>query len=120
MASGQTLPAGQPVQIELSGLPHHPSWPRLLALAAAIVILVYGAWLAAIGPDQKLLAARANLEKRRAALLDDLVSVETQRAGGPTEGSKLEARRERLVAQLERVYAQLDHDLPGAAAPAAR
>jgi hypothetical protein len=119
MASGQGLAPGARVQFQLDGLPHHSRLPRFVALGIAVFFIGLGVWLAVNGPDPRLLEARQKLEQKRAALLDDLVALERQRAAGTLEPLKFESRRETLVAQLERVYAQLDHRV-GAAAQAAR
>jgi hypothetical protein len=44
VASGPGLAAGEPLTIEITGLPYHPAWPRNVALAAAGVIVALGLW----------------------------------------------------------------------------
>jgi hypothetical protein len=40
------LTAGEPLVVRLTGLPHHPRWPRDVALGAAGLILIVGLWAA--------------------------------------------------------------------------
>lgn len=44
VAAGPGLAAGQSLSMEISGLPHHPSWPRNLALALASALVAAGVW----------------------------------------------------------------------------
>ena len=48
VANGPAIPAGQALDLEISGLPHHPLWPRYLALSLATVIAGAGIWAAAV------------------------------------------------------------------------
>nr|MCU0256690.1 hypothetical protein [Vicinamibacterales bacterium] len=67
---------------------------------------------------ERLLAERRKLEAQRESLLERLVEVDRQRAAARgAEVAKLAARREDLLAQLERVYGQLDRDVPAAPGP---
>jgi hypothetical protein len=45
-ASGPAMALGVPFTLEITGLPYHPTWPRLLALAAAAAIIALGLWSA--------------------------------------------------------------------------
>lgn len=45
-ASGPAIPAGQALTLEISGLPHHPVWPRWIALALAAGFILLGFWSA--------------------------------------------------------------------------
>jgi hypothetical protein len=47
VASGPAIPAGQALELEISGLPHHPVWPRYVALSLASVLIGAGIWAAA-------------------------------------------------------------------------
>ena len=44
VGAGPALAAGQPLQLQISGLPHHATWPRTLALTLAGLIVVAGFW----------------------------------------------------------------------------
>lgn len=50
LGTGPGLAAGQALSLEISGLPHHPEWPRNLALALAGVIVAAGLWGAYVKP----------------------------------------------------------------------
>jgi hypothetical protein len=55
-ARGPALAAGQALELEITGLPHHTAWPRNLALGLAGVIVVIGIWAAAF-PSRRRRAA---------------------------------------------------------------
>jgi hypothetical protein len=56
VAGGPAIPAGQSLVLEISGLPHHPAWPRYVALSLAVVIAGAGIWAAA-SPNPRRRAA---------------------------------------------------------------
>ena len=105
------LPAGATVTVELSGLPVHSTAPRNIAIALAALVLAGGAWLARQGrvDDAEL---RARLTARRDTLLGDLARLEARRRGG-REPERDATRRQRLVAELEQIYAELDESGAG-------
>ena len=111
LASGPAVPAGGTVTIQLSNLPAHSPVPRYVALTLATAILGLGAWMAfGRGPQAK--DARPRLIARRKALLAELAALETRhRTGGAVD----EMQRQRLVAELEQIYGELDeaHTPPG-------
>jgi hypothetical protein len=118
MATGQGLAPGTRVQFQLDGLPHHSRLPRFVALGIAVFFVGLGAWLASNGPDPLVQQARQKLAHKRDALLEELVALEKQHAKGIDQG-RFTARREALLTQLERVYAQLDHGaVPSVSEPA--
>jgi hypothetical protein len=43
---GPAIAAGQSLVLDITGLPHHPRWPRYLALTLAGVIMAVGIWAA--------------------------------------------------------------------------
>ncbi len=47
LATGPAIPAGQSLGFEISGLPHHATWPRTVALSLAGIIVLAGIWGAA-------------------------------------------------------------------------
>ena len=47
LGTGPGLAAGQSMTLEISGLPHHATWPRTLALSLAGIIAAAGIWGAA-------------------------------------------------------------------------
>ncbi len=109
VAQGPAVAAGDELAITLTGLPHHPVWPRNLSLALASIVLVAGVWGAARRrPEQ---AVRQNtLRARREHLFGDLAALEEQRRGGRIDEGKYAARHTRLVTALEGVYAELDQE----------
>ena len=46
VATGPGLAANADLSLDISGLPHHPVWPREVALALAGIILSVGIWAA--------------------------------------------------------------------------
>jgi hypothetical protein len=121
LASGPALPAGSALTLQLSNLPVHSQTPRLVALSLAAAIIGLGAWLAfAARPARR--EPRPRLIERRDALLAELAALETRRKGagdpdgrsnpdgrrGGPSGPPEEARRQRLLAQLEQIYGELD------------
>jgi hypothetical protein len=108
LAAGPALKAGQGFEFDVTGIPHHPVWPRNVALALALMLLAAGAWAALRrGGTSGEVAARQVLERRREAIFQDLVRLERQRKKGEAgEGS--DERRIALVAELEKIYGELD------------
>jgi hypothetical protein len=50
---GGPVTAGQALDIEISGLPFRPAWPRNTALALAGLILAAGAWAGFLRPGRR-------------------------------------------------------------------
>ena len=48
LGSGPALAAGAALELEISGLPHYPRWPRNLALTLAGLIMSLGVWGAVV------------------------------------------------------------------------
>ncbi len=111
---GPALKAGQVFAFDVTGIPHHPTWPRNVALALAVLLLGAGAW-AAIGGGRRSgeAAARQVLEARREAIFAQLLRIEEQRKQGGSGEADLDARRAALVAELEKIYGELDAEAPG-------
>ena len=64
VGQGPPLAAGSDVTFAFTGLPHAPTWPRNVALALAVVILLAGAFAAVqrppgAGRDGRAAAARS-------------------------------------------------------------
>ena len=116
LGSGPALAAGQELSLALTGLPSRSHLGRTLSLALAILVLLAGAWAAVsarrVSGDA---SRRAQLVERRDRLMADLVRLEEQSRAGTVDPRRYAARHEELVAQLERVYGELDRQ-PGAAA----
>jgi hypothetical protein len=120
-STGGAVPAGQPIAIEVTGLPHHNSVPRWIALSLSVAIVVAGAW-AARRPDDNAEARAAEhrrLLAKRDKLFAELVRLEHDRRSGRADERRYASRREELVRALEHVYSALDSDDAGPE-PAAR
>jgi len=109
---GAAVPAGQVVQLNVTGIPHHSVAPRWIALGLAAAIVAIGAWAATTPEDDKAAAAaeRKRLVAKREKLLSELVRLEHDRAKGRVDERRYAFRREELVASLEQVYGALDSD----------
>jgi hypothetical protein len=77
-----------------------------VALAMAILILGVGLWLA-FTPGEARAAAVTRLQKQRTRLMGDLVGLERKRRHHELSPAE-EAKRQRLLGDLERVVAELD------------
>ena len=56
LASGPAIAADQRLTLDISGLPHHPVWPRYLALTLAGAMISIGTWAAVFVPARRLIA----------------------------------------------------------------
>ena len=113
-ATGGAVPAGQPLTLSLSDIPHHSSAPRRIALTLAVAIVLLGAWAATrpTGLASAQSADRKRVAARRDKLFNDLVRLENDRRTGRTDDRRYAARREDLIAALEQVYNALEsHDI---------
>src|SRR4051794_15242831 len=124
--TGGRVAAGQPIQLTVDGIPHHPQAPRQVALGLAAAVVLVGAWFATRpSMDAPAEAAeRKRLVARREKLLNELARLEQDYRNGRTEERRYGARREELIASLEQVYNALDNDAgsdanarPGITAP---
>lgn len=114
-AQGGAVPAGQPIQLVLSGLPHHSTTPRIVALAMAVGIILAGAWVATqkTPAGERSRADRKRVIARKEKLFGELVRLEADARNGRVDETKYGPRREQLIAALELVYGALDEsDLP--------
>ena len=107
-AAGGGVPVGKPVTLTVSGLPHHSSAPRNIAIAVAVLVIVAGVWFGRAPAQGSPAAERKELIARRERLFHDLVRLETDRRRGKGDASRYRARREELVSALEHVYGVLD------------
>jgi len=109
---GNALPAGQPLTLDISGLLHHSRAPRWAALSLAAGIVIIGVWLGRKPADAVTLKdERKRLIARREKLFQELVKLEQERRNGRVDRTRHGARREELLAELERVYGALDDEL---------
>lgn len=108
LASGPRLASGDVLTVSFTDLPVHDLMPRWIAVGIALAIIVaFLAW--GFSPAQQ--PARASLQDERARLMRELVAIEERRRAGKAKPKDAE-RRPALVAELERVLAELD-EAPG-------
>ncbi len=114
--TGGRIPSGQAVELELSGLPHHNQWPRIIALSLSGVIMAVGVWgsSGAGGADPAAQRLEA-LRDRRETLFTALVRIERQYRQGKIGAARHGTRRAALIAQLEQVLRDLDDGMAPAA-----
>ena len=109
LGQGPPQAAGSMLTLNVSGLPHHTSVPRTIALLLACLMIASGIWAAARTPRQAGDAARMKqLKGKREKIFSELVRLEQQRQTGSVDASRYAERRPSLIAQLERVYRDLD------------
>ncbi len=116
MGTAGRLAEGQPLTLEFSGLPAPTTWPRNVALALAALFAAWAAWAVWRGAPEAQLAREA-LIKERERLLGAIAAIDAERRARG-EDARAAAKRERLVAAAEQVYAELDR-LPGGSGTAA-
>lgn len=111
-AAGPRVAAGVPLSFEISGLPYHSAVPGQVTLALAFVILAAGVWAAATPPPAEGGGAerRRRLESRREKRFADLVKLEQQHRNGRVGATRYANRRRELMADLERIYGELDDE----------
>jgi hypothetical protein len=117
LAQGQKLAAGSTLSMSVSGLPHHTATPRRVALGLAIAVLLTAVWASAKPPRGASASRVKQLTGKREKIFSELVRLEQQRRAGQVDPARYAERRPALIAQLERVYRDLDAD-GGQGAPA--
>jgi hypothetical protein len=106
LGSGPALPPGATLSVTLSNVPVHSRTPRYVALALALAVAGLGTWLAATAQSTSG-KARETLVARRERLMGDLVRLEARRRAGDLPARDA-ARRQRILAELEQIYGELD------------
>ncbi|MEO7272655.1 MAG: hypothetical protein ABIX28_13625 [Vicinamibacterales bacterium] len=112
LGQGPAINTGGRLAFTISGLRHHPLWPRNLALGLAALVLVAGLWASA-RPARAVAAEEARRQKlmaKRDKLFAELAGLEAQRARGLDE-ARYDAQRSPLIQALERIYVELGEDL---------
>ena len=112
MATGGRINPGDTLTLNLSGLPHHSNVVRDVGVGFGVIVLIVGLYLGFTGKPSH--GEDAQLKQRREKLYADLMALEEQRRKGRIDDDRYATRRESLVAQLERVMGELDHDPVGA------
>jgi hypothetical protein len=109
LAQGPGVAAGNALTIKVTGLPHHSPLPRRITLALVTAIIGIACWAAAKGPRPGGDSARVKqLTSKREKIYGDLIKLEQQRRAGTVDAARYADRRPALLAQLERVYRDLD------------
>ncbi len=118
VANGPGIPAGGVLTLQFENVPHASTWPRTLAVAIALAVLLWGAWAASDTGSAEVTAHQHKLEARRDRLFEQLVRLEEELATKGPDPQRA-ARRADLTAQLERLYRDLDRlDVTGHSGPA--
>jgi hypothetical protein len=112
VAGGNTLAAGTPLVLSITGMPYRSAAPRWIVLTISGVIFAMGVWGSwrpqADAGDRK--AERKRLIARREKLFQELVRLETEHRQGRGDRGRFESRREELLRSLEQIYTALDAD----------
>jgi len=109
VAQGPAVPAGGVVTLNLSGLPHAPTWPRNVTLALASAVLLWGVWAAVRRPRVAAVVPQRNaLEQQRERLFSSLMALDAQHRSGEVDNERYTEVRQELMASLSRVYVELD------------
>lgn len=116
VGTGGRLNEGQAVELTFSNVPAPPAWPFWSAIAAAVAGLAWMAWaIASSGPDHERERHALGVERERLLGAIAALDAETRARGADP---KRDAKRERLMAAVEQIYARLD-ELPGGSGQAA-
>ena len=107
VANGPGLRPSEAIVLEFTGLPHAARWPRYVGLGVALAVLLLGAWGSMTGRASGA-DARQRLEARRERLFEELAALDVEHRQGRLDPAHYGDRRRVLVAELERIYAQLD------------
>jgi hypothetical protein len=106
---GGAVQAGEVLRFSFSGLPHHSTWPRNLALVLAALVLAGGVWSSLRGGSAAPLdARRQELETARDRLFEELTALELRHREHQIDPDHYAERRRELIIALERVYTALD------------
>lgn len=109
-AAGGAVPAATPIQLTVTGLPHHSSWPRYTALGLAMAVALAGVVFGGRSSPHRGGDVRKRLLGRRERLFQELVRLENDHRRGKGDAARYAARREELLAQLEHVYGALESE----------
>jgi hypothetical protein len=112
LGQGGALAAGTPLTVTFTNLPLHSRAPRYVTLGVALAIAGVGAWLAVTARNTRGRDRQALIAKRE-SLLAELSQLETRHRQGAVAKDRYDARRQRLLTQLEQIYGELDEVSPG-------
>ncbi|HUF24936.1 MAG TPA: hypothetical protein VMN81_12465 [Vicinamibacterales bacterium] len=108
VGNGPAIPAGGTLTLTFDNLPHHPRWPRFMALGVAVAIMIGGLVIGFAAKSAKHTVGRRALQDARAARFAELAALEEGRSSGAVSETHYAAERSRIVASLEDIYAALD------------
>jgi hypothetical protein len=110
---GQTtrLNAGDTLVLEIDGLPDQSETLRDVFIGLSLVVLLAGAWMAFTGGRRQGNRER-QLTARRDKLFEELVALEEKHGAGQVDEADFARRRGVIVAELERLYGQIER-IPG-------
>ena len=113
-ATGPAVPAGQPISLTLSGLPHRSQVPLTIALGLVVIIVAIGVWSVATARVSSANdARRQRLDAQRERVFNDLVKLEEQHRASGGADARYQAKRGELVGRLERIYRQIEDETAG-------
>lgn len=106
LSNGPSLAANDTLSLQLTNLPVHSRTPVYVGVGLALAVMGFGAWLAFAGQkkDEDL---RRRLVQRRDTLIGELARLEERRQREALDAKAL-TRRQRLLAELEQIYGELD------------
>ena len=110
LGAGPSIPAGGTLRFVLTGLPHHSTMPRTIALVLAALVIGSGVWASASAGHTASGQRRQALQARRDRLFKDLVRIEQQHRSQKIGATRYTNRRQELVTLLELVYGKLEQE----------
>jgi len=116
VGTGGRLAEDQVLDVTFSNVPAPPEWPFWSAVGAIAAGLLWVAW-ALLGPAADRSGEARALLAERERLLGAIAALDAE-ARVKGEDARRDAKRQRLMAAVEQVYAQLD-DVAGGAGTAA-
>ncbi|HEX6322145.1 MAG TPA: hypothetical protein VFZ36_00345 [Vicinamibacterales bacterium] len=108
VGNGPGIPAGGTLTLTFDNLPHHPRWPRFMALGVAVAIMIGGLVFGFGAKPVKRTVGRRALIEARDARFAELEALEEERRSGAVSETRYASERSRIVASLEDIYAALD------------
>lgn len=113
MGAGPSLAADGTLSLQLAGLPHHSQVPLIVTSVLATGIVTVGLWAVFGKLNRRSDSGRRKLlESRREKAYAELIKLEEQRRAGKVDPVRHQSRKALLVAQLERIYGELDDQGP--------
>ncbi len=111
MGQANRMNAGDTLVLNLEGLPHASYLMRDAFVGLSVLVLAIGAW-AAYGGSRQQGSKERQLTARREKLFAELVALDEQHQAGEIDDDRFDSRRAAIVAELERLYGQLER-IPG-------